>query len=67
MTPTRAASGSITISPEAISESLKARVPVYGDLSFAGLKEGEGSVGREWEYRRYIAGGTRSPQRAVWS
>jgi ABC-type transport system involved in multi-copper enzyme maturation permease subunit len=50
--------------PEAREESFKARVPVYGDLRFVG-GQGE-SVGREWEYRRYIAGGPRSTQRAAW-
>jgi hypothetical protein len=46
-------------------ESLRARVPVRGDLRFEGTK-GD-SVGREWEYRRYIAGGRASPHRAVWA
>jgi ABC-type transport system involved in multi-copper enzyme maturation permease subunit len=54
---------------EAKTESYKARVPVYGDLEFRGGTgdnfQGE-SVGREWEYRRYIAGGPRSTHRAVW-
>jgi ABC-type transport system involved in multi-copper enzyme maturation permease subunit len=55
-------------SEEATTESYKARVPVYGDLQFAGPTsdfKGE-SVGREWEYRKYIAGGPRSNHRAVW-
>lgn len=57
--------------PLAEEESLKARKPIYGLLSFKSLKRGEDfqgvSVGREWEYRRYIAGGPRTPQRAVWN
>jgi hypothetical protein len=57
-------------SEEAKFESYKARVPVYGKLDFLNLRAptqeftGE-SVGREWEYRRYIAGA--SPHRAIWS
>lgn len=59
------------VTPEAAKESYKARVPIYGDeLGFYGTK-GE-SVGREWEYRKYISGP--SPQQpnaprqyAVWS
>jgi ABC-type transport system involved in multi-copper enzyme maturation permease subunit len=59
-------------SEEAQYESYKARVPVYGKLEFLNVRkpteqfEGE-SVGREWEYRRYIAGGHQSPHRAVWN
>jgi ABC-type transport system involved in multi-copper enzyme maturation permease subunit len=50
-------------------ESLRARVPVRGDLHFEGTQQGfkGDSVGREWEYRRYIAGGPGSPHRAVWN
>jgi hypothetical protein len=57
-------------SEEAKYESYKARVPVYGGLEFRNVRPqgselipGE-SVGREWEYRRYIAGA--SPMRAIW-
>jgi hypothetical protein len=56
-------------SEEAKYESYKARVPVYGKLEFKNARtptaefKGE-SVGREWEYRSYIAGA--SPHRAVW-
>jgi hypothetical protein len=53
------------IDTEARQQSWRARVPIFGELSFipaAGL-----NVGREWEYRRYIAGGSRSPQRAIWT
>lgn len=56
------------VSEEARAESLKARVPVYGDLEFRGGEanfRGE-SVGREWDYRKYIAGGPNSSHRAIW-
>lgn len=51
------------INPEASRESLKSRVPVYGDLRFVNLAKissgnefkGE-NVGREWEYRGYLPG-----------
>jgi hypothetical protein len=58
-----------SVSAEARDESFKARIPVFGDLSFRkGLDDFTGeSVGREWEYRRYIAGGVNSSHRAVWS
>jgi ABC-type transport system involved in multi-copper enzyme maturation permease subunit len=52
------------IDPEAAEESLKARVPLYGNLTFVGTA-GD-SVGREWDYRKYIAGGSNSKHRAVW-
>ena len=42
------------INPDAAEESLKARVPIYGNLGFYRTK-GD-SVGREWAYRKYIAG-----------
>ncbi len=55
------------VSEEARDESFKARVPVYGELGFVGVQGGETmSVGREWDYRKYIAGGPRTNQRAVW-
>ena len=63
------------IHPDARYESLKARVPVYGDLTFwegnqSGFetpRKGE-NVGREWEYRSYISGPqpAQLPQLAVW-
>ncbi len=46
------------VTDEAAKESYKARVALFGDLSFHGTKSamrGE-SVGREWEYRTYISG-----------
>jgi len=50
------------------TESLQARDPVYGKLGFAARNKEAGwqgdSVGREWDYRKYIAGA--SSQRAVW-
>jgi hypothetical protein len=57
------------IDPDAQVESMRARIPLYGNLAFRG-KEGNyqgDSVGREWDYRRYIAGGKNSVQRAIWS
>jgi ABC-type transport system involved in multi-copper enzyme maturation permease subunit len=56
------------IDPEAETESLHARMPLYGNLQFRSRDlnfVGE-NVGREWEYRRYIAGGAGSSQRAIW-
>jgi ABC-type transport system involved in multi-copper enzyme maturation permease subunit len=56
------------VSQEAKEESLKARVPVYGNLIFRSRDanfQGE-SVGREWDYRKYIAGGSNTSHRAVW-
>jgi ABC-type transport system involved in multi-copper enzyme maturation permease subunit len=50
------------VNPEAAAESLKARMPLYGNLDFeqelAGnvVKRDKGeNVGREWEYRSYIS------------
>jgi hypothetical protein len=59
------------VDPDAAYESLKARVPVYGDLEFEGTKDkkkGE-NVGEEWDYRSYISGPfpQQQPQYAVWS
>lgn len=42
------------IHPAAERESFKARVPIYGERSFEGTT-GE-SVGRVWDYRKYIGG-----------
>jgi hypothetical protein len=58
-------------SPQAARETFKARVPLYAPMQFRDLRkpdekfEGE-NVGREDEYRRYIAGGNPNPFRAVW-
>src|SRR5262249_53115205 len=61
----------VGINPEAKAESLKARVPLYGELHFQKIsnaytnREGieevkrddrELNVGREWDYHRYIPG-----------
>lgn len=52
----------VNLDPDAREESLKARVPIFGDdLQIANPKW----VGREWEYRKYIAGGV-SEDRATW-
>ena len=42
------------VNPDAAQESQTARVPIYGRLGFFRTK-GD-SVGREWEYRKYISG-----------
>ncbi len=44
------------VNEEATRESFKARVPIYGQLHFAGTKNARSgeSVGREWSYRSYI-------------
>jgi ABC-type transport system involved in multi-copper enzyme maturation permease subunit len=55
------------IEPEAREESMKARDPVYGELDFRGPNNFQGeSVGREWEYRRYVPGGLANPFRALY-
>jgi hypothetical protein len=57
------------ISKESQDESFKARDVIYGDMRFVDPNNpafrGD-SVGREWEYRRYIAGGPKSSQRVQW-
>ncbi|HVK09187.1 MAG TPA: hypothetical protein VM597_10460 [Gemmataceae bacterium] len=62
------------VSEEAAYESFKARVARYGTLQFGKydnrrqLNRDDGTdVGREDSYRRYVAGGQRSPQRAIWT
>jgi ABC-type transport system involved in multi-copper enzyme maturation permease subunit len=57
------------IHPEAQQESMRARVPIYGNLRF--VREGDPdyagiNVGREWDYRKYITGGDRSRETAIW-
>jgi hypothetical protein len=46
------------VTADAKEESYKARVPVFGeDLAFWGTKDNRGeSVGREWDYRKYLPG-----------
>lgn len=53
------------VSPEAAYESLRARVPLFGELTLEPRGENL-SVGREWEYRKYIEGGN-AAHRAIWS
>ena len=57
------------ISERARAETFKARVPQRGKLAFESRRgEIEGiDAGREFNYRKYIAGDSRSSQRAVWS
>ena len=57
-----------TIDERAAAETEKARVPVRGKLAFESRRRDfEGTnVGREFDYRKYIAGHPDSPQRAVW-
>ncbi len=57
------------VDPAAEAETYKARVPVRGKLSFASRKQDFGgtNVGREFDYRKYIAGDPTSAQRAIWS
>ncbi|MBN9122663.1 MAG: ABC transporter permease [Planctomycetes bacterium] len=64
-----------SMSDRARAETYKARVPYRGKLEFKSLvaaerqdkKEFTGTnVGREFDYRRYIAGADISPQRAIW-
>ncbi len=63
------------VDPLAAAESLMARVPAFGQITFEGTplnEKGENkgeSVGREWNYRSYITGPTppRPRQTAVWN
>jgi hypothetical protein len=60
------------IHPEAAAESLKARVPHFGELRFENTDDTEGrkavNVGREWDYRSYITRPMpgQAPQTARW-
>ena len=56
------------LNERAREETYKARVPVRGKLEFRSRRaDFEGTnVGREFDYRRYIAGHPDSPQRAIW-
>ncbi|MBY0458729.1 MAG: ABC transporter permease, partial [Gemmataceae bacterium] len=63
------------LTEKAREETYKARVPVRGKLEFRSLRAEDRSdkqefagtnVGREFDYRRYIAGHPDSPQRAIW-
>jgi hypothetical protein len=46
------------VNPEAAAESLKARMPVHGELRYenTGSEKKATNVGREWDYRQYITG-----------
>ncbi|QJW98812.1 hypothetical protein [Frigoriglobus tundricola] len=64
-----------SISDKAKEETYKARMPYRGHLEFRSIVGAERSdrkeftgtnVGREFDYRRYIAGSGESPQRAIW-
>ncbi len=57
------------IKAEARNETFKARVPQRGKLTFESRRGGiEGiDAGREFNYRKYIAGDPRSSQRAIWA
>jgi ABC-type transport system involved in multi-copper enzyme maturation permease subunit len=57
------------VSEEAKAETYKARVPVRGKLAFASRKADFAgtNVGREFDYRKYVAGDPSSPQRALWA
>ena len=56
------------LSERAKEETYKARVPVRGKLEFKSRKlDFKGTnVGREFDYRRYITGHEKSPERAIW-
>jgi hypothetical protein len=60
---------STKINEKAKEESYLARVPLRGKLEFKSRRgEIEGTnVGREFDYRKYIAGDPASSQRAVWN
>jgi hypothetical protein len=59
-----------SISPEAMVETYKARVPLRGKLEFRTRLDkeefGGTNVGREFDYRRYIGGSPESPERGIW-
>ena len=61
--------GSNNIKAEARNETFKARVPQRGKLAYESRRGGIDGIdaGREFNYRKYIAGDVRSSQRAVWS
>lgn len=59
---------STKIDEKAEEETAKARVPLRGHLTFRSrhLDFQGTNVGREFDYRKYIAGHKDSPQRAIW-
>lgn len=60
-----------SLPPEAVEETLKARVPVLGVLEFENTERSDRgeNVGEEWDYRSYISGPTpgQKTQYAVWT
>jgi hypothetical protein len=58
-----------TLDEKAKEETFKARVPLYGKLSYQSRRgETEGiNAGREFDYRKYIGGDPATSQRAVWT
>jgi hypothetical protein len=58
------------VDPDAAAESLKARAPLFGYLTFENTESAEKgvNVGEEWGYRSYITApiGGDAPQRAIW-
>ncbi len=57
-----------TFDPKAIEESQRARVPLRGKIDFKSKKDDYTgvNVGREFEYRKYIAGSPTTSERALW-
>lgn len=57
------------VDERAKDETFKARVPLRGKLAFQSRRVDfvGTNVGREFDYRKYIAGDPASPQRALWS
>jgi hypothetical protein len=57
-----------SISEKAREETYKARVPIRGTLEFASRRADFAgtNVGREFDYRKYIYGHEKSPERAIW-
>jgi hypothetical protein len=58
------------VDPDAAAESLKARAPMFGALTFENTESADKgiNVGEEWGYRSYIGApmGGDAPQTAVW-
>lgn len=57
-----------TFDAKAVDESQRARVPLRGKIDFKSRKEDYTgvNVGREFEYRKYIAGAATTSERALW-
>ncbi|QEL14435.1 ABC transporter permease [Limnoglobus roseus] len=57
-----------TFDPKAVEESQRSRVPLRGKIDFrARTADYSGTnVGREFEYRKYIAGSKTTTERALW-